>query len=311
MAEFRAATGRQPEFLARLLERGHLIATGVPGVYGRGPDFERVRTAFSALVGRTAAPEHPEQMRFPPLLPRRRFEQTEYLSSFPHLAGAVFAFEGGESEAREQYERASRHEDWSGHQQMSELVLVPAACYPVYPAVAERGPLAPGGLLVDAGDAYVFRHEPSDDPARMQMFHQRELVRLGEPETVIAWRDHWRDRALELLGGLGLDADAGAAADPFFGRTGRVLAAGQRSQELKFEVEVPLAGDEPTAVASFNYHRSYFADTYGIEMAGGGEAHTACLGFGEERVTLALFWRHGLEIEDWPAAVTETLGEAR
>lgn len=307
MAEFRAATGRQPQFLAALLEHGHLIATGVAGVYGRGPGFERIRTAFSALIGAAAAPEHPEPMRFPPLLPRHQLEQTDYLRSFPHLAGTIFAFEGDERQAGRQLELAARHEDWSEHQTMSDLVLLPAACYPVYPAIGARGPLAPGGILVDAGDAYVFRREPSDDPARMQMFHQRELVRIGEPETVAAWRDAWRDRAVEILRGLGLEADAGTAADPFFGRAGRVLAASQREQALKFEIEVPLAGDAPTAVASFNYHRGYFADKHGIVMAGGGEAHTACLGFGEERVTLALLWRHGLDLDRWPEAVRGAL----
>ena len=29
--------------------------------------------------------------------------------------------------------------------------------------------------------SYCFRHEPSVDPARMQMFRMREFVRIGEP----------------------------------------------------------------------------------------------------------------------------------
>ena len=60
--------------------------------------------------------------------------------------------------------------------------------------------------MVDAGGSYVFRHEPSGDPARLQMFHQREIVRIGEPEAVLEWRDAWRDRAVELLRSVGLDA---------------------------------------------------------------------------------------------------------
>ncbi len=67
---------------------------------------------------------------------------------------------------------------------MTDLVLTPAACYPVYPAIAARGRLPAGGVTIDAGGSYVFRHEPSRDPARMQMFHQREIVRIGEPEAV-------------------------------------------------------------------------------------------------------------------------------
>ena len=275
MAEFRAGTAEQEAFLAELLGAGLFFATGVPGVYGRGGAFEDVRLRFDELIGRIALIDSPEVMRFPPLIPRRQMEDSGYLKSFPHLAGSVFAFEGGEAEAIEQYDLACRHEDWSGHQQQSDLVLTPAACYPVYPAVGARGPVAPGGIMVDAGGSYVFRHEPSGDPARLQMFHQRELVRIGEPDTVAAWRDAWRDRAVELLLGLGLDARFDVATDPFFGRSGRMLAASQREQALKFEIHVPIAGDEPTAVASFNYHQDHFAAAHGITMADGSVAHTA------------------------------------
>jgi seryl-tRNA synthetase len=241
------------------------------------------------------------------VLPRRDLETVGYLKSFPHLAGSIFAFAGDEHQAAEQYQRACKHEDWSEFQSMTELVLTPAACYPVYPAIAARGPLPAGGVTVDPGDAYVFRHEPSGDPARMQMFHMRELVRIGEPETVTAWRDAWRDRAVSLLREIGLDARFDLAADPFFGRAGRMLAASQREQALKFEVVVQIAGPEPTAVASFNYHQDHFSSAYGIDLADGGVAHTACLGFGLERLTLALLWTHGFDTSSWPAEARHAL----
>lgn len=309
MAEFRPGTPEQDAFLADLLAAGLLLESGVPGVYGRSEEFERVRTGFDALVSAAAAVDEPQRFSFPPLLPRRQIEEIGYLKSFPHLAGSVFAFEGDEAQAATQEERASRHEDWSEFQEMTDLVLTPAACYPVYPAIAARGPLAAGGVTVDAGGSYVFRHEPSGDPARLQMFHQREIVRIGEPEAVAAWRDAWRDRSLALLRAVGLDAHADIANDPFFGRSGRLLARSQRAQELKFEVLVPIAGPEPAAVASFNYHQDHFAETYGIEMEGGeSPAHSACLGFGLERIALALLRKHGLRPADWPGEVREELG---
>lgn len=308
MAEFRPGTSEQAAFLAELMSAGLLIDSGVPGVYGRGAQFERIRTGFDAMVTRAAVPDEPERMAFPPLLPRRQLEQIGYLKSFPHLAGSVFGFAGDEQQASEQEERASRHEDWSEFQSMTDLVLTPAACYPVYPAIAARGPLPLGGVTIDAGGSYVFRHEPSGDPARLQMFHQREIVRIAEPETVAAWRDRWRDRSVELLRTIGLDARFDVANDPFFGRSGRLLARSQRSQALKFEVLVQIAGPEPTAVASFNYHQDHFSSTYGISMDNGGAtAHTACLGFGLERIALALLRTHGLDVDAWPASVREEL----
>jgi len=206
VAEYREATPDQAQLLDELVAAGHLIPSGVPGVHGRGSAFEDVRERFDAHVTRAAAAEAPERLRFPPVLPRRQLEASGYLGNFPHLAGTVFAFEGSEAQARTQAQRAAAHEDWAEHQHMSDLVLMPAVCYPVYPAIARRGPLPPGGVTIDPGGSYAFRHEPSGDPARLQMFHMRELVRIAEPETVQAWRDGWRDRALALLRGLGLAA---------------------------------------------------------------------------------------------------------
>ena len=307
MPEFRAGSPEQVAYLDELMEAGLLARTGVHGLYARGGVFEHVRLKFDALVSRTAAPESPEPLCFPPVVPREQLETSGYLASFPHLAGTVFAFEGGEQEAAAQHELASRHEDWSGYQTMSEMVLTPAACYPLYPAIAARGPLPVGGLTLDTGDAYVFRREPSNDPGRMQIFHMREIVRIADADTVVEWRIGWRTRAEELLRGLGLELEVDIANDPFFGRVGRLLAAQQREQELKWELLAPVAGDTPTAIASSNYHQDHMGHTYGITTADGGPAHTGCMAFGEERVTLALFAAHGLSVGDWPGEVRAQL----
>ena len=205
MSELVAGTAEQLAFLEELTANGLLIPSGVPGVYGRGAEFESLRLALDSLVTRSAIDDvvRVERMAFPPVIPRRQLEEIGYLGSFPHLAGSIFSFAGDEDQAVELAEQAAAHADWSAFQTQTDLVLVPAACYPSYPAIAARGDLPDGGVSLDLGGSYVFRNEPSSDPARMQMFHQRELVRFGAPEVVADWRQRWCDRALELLRGLG------------------------------------------------------------------------------------------------------------
>ena len=301
------ATGTQAQFREQLVEAGVLLPSRVPGVTGQGPVFVDLRRRLDARLTRLFAGEHAVSMEFPPVEPRHDMESVDYLTSFPQLTGSLFAFTGDEATAVTLADQARQHQDWSGHLTQSGVVMVPAACHPVYPALAAQ-PIPADGLTVDAGAAWVFRHEPSDDPCRMQAFHQREVVRLDGPAEVAAWRDRWRDESLALLLALGLPAVFDEANDPFFGRSGKVLARSQRAQKLKFEILVPIGGDNPTAVASFNAHGDHFAHVFGLQRAGGGPLHTACLGFGLERCVLALLFTHGLAPADWPAAVLAELG---
>jgi seryl-tRNA synthetase len=299
-------TSDERAFLDILVDAGLLLPTGVPGIYGRGGVFEDTLLAFDALVTRETAGDAAEVVRFPPVLPRADLETTGYLKSFPQLAGSVFSFAGDEDAAFELGERASRHEDWADLQSMTRVTLIPAACYPVYPWVAASGPLPEQGRLVDIC-CYCFRNEPSGDPARMQSFRQREHVRLGTPDEVGRWHETWIARGGTILGSVGLATEAVVANDPFFGRAGRMLAANQRDQGLKFERVYPIAGERPTAIMSINYHQDHFGADFGIRTADGEIAHTACFGFGLERITLALFRTHGVEPASWPTAVRSRL----
>ena len=76
--------------------------------------------------------------------------------------------------------------------------------------------------MVDAA-SYCFRHEPSNEPGRMQIFRMHEIVRLGTPASCVAFRDEWLSRGESLLREIGLDVRCVPANDPFFGRRGRLL----------------------------------------------------------------------------------------
>jgi seryl-tRNA synthetase len=58
---------------------------------------------------------------------------------------------------------------------------------------------------------------------------------------------------------------------------------------------------------SFNYHREHFGQVWGIHDAKGELAHTGCVAFGIDRLTVALFAIHGLDLEKWPAVTRAAL----
>jgi hypothetical protein len=297
----------QGDFLNRLFDRGLLVETGVDGLYGRSGVFEDVIARFDALVSAHGAEDGAEVMRFPPGMSRPAFEKSGYLKSFPQLAGTVHSFCGDDHGHNRILECLAEGEDWTGDQQATDIVLTPAACYPLYPAIARRGPLPEEGRLYDL-QSYCFRHEPSKEPTRMQLFRMREYVRAGTPEQVVDFRESWLVRGEALMRSLELPLTIDVANDPFFGRAGRMMKVNQRDQGLKFELLVPVNSEEnPTACLSFNYHQDHFGKTWGIVTAAGETAHTACVGFGLERVALALFRHHGLDVTAWPAGVRKAL----
>jgi seryl-tRNA synthetase len=266
-----------------------------------------VIAGFDALITRHGGGDGATVVRFPPGMNRALFEKSGYLKSFPNLAGTVHSFAGGDAEHADLVARLEAGEDWTQEQRVTDIVLAPAACYPLYPAVAKAGTLPDGGQLYDL-NAYCFRREPSKDPARMQMFRMREYVRVGTPDAVTQFRATWLDRGQALVRELALPFTIDVANDPFFGRAGRMMANNQRDQRLKFELLVPIeSAEKPTACLSFNYHQDHFGKTWDIRFADGEIAHTACVGFGMERVALALFKHHGLAVAAWPAALRAAL----
>jgi seryl-tRNA synthetase len=280
---------------------------GVDGVYARTALYEGVIERLAAYISRQRDPRA-EVLRFPPVMSRRQLEKSGYLKSFPNLLGCVCALHGSEAAIRSAADLHESGDDWTSALAASDLVLSPAACYPLYPLIAARGRLPDGGLIFDVA-ADCCRREPSRSLDRLQSFRMREFVRIGSPEEITAFREGWMQRARGLADELALPYTVDVANDPFFGRVGQIMAVSQIQQSLKFELLIPYhAGARPTACMSFNYHREHFGQVWGIQDSQGELAHTGCVAFGMDRLAVALFAHHGLVVALLPASDRRALG---
>nr|WP_137830729.1 amino acid--[acyl-carrier-protein] ligase [Methylobacterium sp. L1A1] len=276
------------------------------GVYARTGAYESVVEALAAFIS-ARRDEGTEVFRFPPVMSRAHLERHGYLKSFPNLLGCVSCLEGSETEIRGYADRHLAGGDWTEGLETADLVLTPAACYPVYPIAAARGPVPEGGYRFDVA-CDCFRREPSRHLDRLQSFRMREYVRIGTPEQIVAFRESWIKTATAMADELGLTYTVETASDPFFGRLGQIMAFSQLEQALKFELLIPLRGAAAgTACMSFNYHREHFGTTWGLHLADGEPAHTGCVAFGMDRLAVAMFATHGETIAEWPASIRAAL----
>jgi len=295
---------RSSQFRDDLIASGVLLPLGSDGLYARSFEFERVVDGIASMARQAGADLNAPSYRFPPVMPREVLEGSGYPRSFPHLLGVVASFDGDTAAHTRLLADLDAGGEWADALSATEVALCSAACHPLYPLCG--GMLPAGGRTYEIL-GYCFRHEPSLDPARMQAFRQFEYVRLGDAAASRQHRDDWLNRAMDLLTSLGLDVRDEIANDPFFGRSGRVLASSQREQALKIELVCEIGPDHPVAISSGNCHGDHFGERFGITTADGEPANTACIGFGLERIALALLWRHGLDTSRWPATVTSLL----
>lgn len=280
------------------------LATSAPGVYLYPEPFERVVALLNAGIDRLAADSAYTRLHIPPVIARATIEHAGYVTTFPQLLGTVHSFAGSPREWARLAPLADGSGPWYSEQQIGDLVLLPAACYPVYATLTGRDlATEPARFHVDAT---CFRQEASAEAGRLRSFRMVELVTAGSPEHCVDWRAGWLDRIPSWLTALGLEVSVVVADDPFFGPGRTLYAAAQRLQELKFEFTAAVAPGLVQAVASANLHKDHFGGAYGFS-SGAEPGHTSCMAFGLERLALALTTVHGADPAGWPEDVLAVL----
>jgi seryl-tRNA synthetase len=280
-------------------DTGLPIPTDVPGVFLYPESFETIIAVLRRGIAALAATEPVRRLLIPPVISRRAIEHAGYVKTFPQLLGTVHSYGGTSREWGRLAPLVDQGGEWHSAQTISDLVLLPAACYPVYASIAGRDLDEPARFAVDAT---CFRQEATSETGRLRSFRMSEIVTAGTEVHCQSWRGTWLDRVAAWFTAMGLQVSVEVADDPFFGPGRKLFQAAQRVQELKLELKVPVTGDTVQAIASANYHKDHFGEVYGFR-AGGEVGHTSCMAFGLERIALALINAHGSRCERWPGDV--------
>ncbi|MFF0387345.1 aminoacyl--tRNA ligase-related protein [Kitasatospora sp. NPDC004615] len=279
------------------------LPTAAPGVQLQPAAYEKLLAALRESIARLADDEPFERLVVPPVISRATIERAGYVASFPHLLGTVHSYTGSAADWRQLAPLIAESGPWHAQQTVSDLVLLPAACYPVYDTLAGQDLQLPARFSVEA---QCFRQEATAEPGRLRTFRMAELVTAGTPAHCLDWRERWLERVAAWLETLGLKPLIELADDPFFGGGRRLYQAAQRAQELKFELRVPVADALVQAIASANIHKDHFGEAFAF-TADGAPGHTACTAFGLDRIALALLHAHGPRPVDWPEAIRTAL----
>lgn len=289
-----------------LERRGEIVRFG-PGRMGLGPTLVRLVAALERRLRRVARRFDAVPWRFPSLVGGDTLDRCSYLKSFPHSLSLV-------AHLREDLDAIQRFADsakWtSDHVTLDastldgvECLLSPTVCFHCYESLRGARLVAPTSVTA-LGKCFRYESGGMTGLERLWDFSMREVVFVGPQRYVLESREAAIEETVAALDAIGLAYEIRTATDPFFVDAFSKQAAFQAAFELKYEIRATLPYKASSvAVGSFNYHQDFFGRCFEIEDSDGAPAHTGCVGYGLERLALAVTAQYGPDPAGWPAGL--------
>jgi hypothetical protein len=175
-----------------------------------------------------------------------------------------------------------------------EYCLKTSACSPLYPMLNGRAFEHPSYFTMLGA---CTRHEAKGTNAleRLTEFSMREIVFVGDEDGAEEFQRFSIELFRDLIECFDLRAKIAKANDSFFVSNYSRYRLMQLLGSEKFEAQFLMPEtDAELAIGSFNHHRRFFSQRFGLSYRGA-PAVTACVGFGLERLVYSLFCQHGIE----------------
>jgi len=298
-----------------LVQKGIAFEAG-EGQVGFGEPLISLMDYFDQRVKQIAfSLPNPQEYRYPTLLPTHVLEEFGYFASFPQFMMFVTRLHNDLDVYQafvQEYERNKKITPaLFAHCQNHDYCLPPTMCYHTYHQY--RGQQLDENRVVTAkGKSFRYESKYYRGLERLWDFTIREIVFMGTRDFVLESRQTFMEQAFALMEEFGLHGYCEVANDPFFvasDTAGKIFS--QRALELKYELRINVAAEEPVdrsiAVASFNFHETFFGETFHITQANQKATLTGCVGFGLERLVYAFLCQHGLDAAQWPQTVKNAL----
>src|SRR5690606_10466374 len=240
---------------------------------------------------------------YPNVIPIEQLALTQHLRAFPehlhfvsHLSEDLRVLESFAARARA---TTGAVQPEAGELAPVPLMHNPSTCYHCY--AARRGAQLPDNEAVTAVTR-CHRYESANhsDPGRLMEFTLREIIFIGSADYVRETRETCMKMIEDWATAWSLYGELLPANDPFFTEDYEAKAVHQHRLAMKYEYRAVLPGTGRTlAVLSSNLHAATFGKAFDIRV-GGMRANTGCLGFGLERLAIAVVMQHGRDPARWP-----------
>ena len=289
-----------------LLARQELFRYG-SGRYGYGPLIVDLMARLERLCERYGTRIGARPQQFPSLIGADTLTTCSYVKSFPHSLNLVMHLRT-ELEDIKRFAATTTFTDGHLHVDKDclaqpETLLSPSVCFHCYQWLA-GSQCREGHAFLAKGKCFRYESGNMSGLERLWDFTMHETIFVGTKEYVLEHRAACLDFAKSVAEALDLDYRIETATDPFFIEDFATQAAFQTAFDLKFEFVATLPYREASlAVGSINYHQNFFGRAFRISDADGAPVHTVCLGFGLDRLALAVLAQHGCEPAAWPAAL--------
>ncbi|MBF8187067.1 hypothetical protein ITP53_15245 [Nonomuraea sp. K274] len=288
-----------PDF-ARLCDEGLVVPMGEGQMALAEPLLTLLDNADRQLVALVRRETGAVQYRYPTLMRTETLRQCGYMRSFPQHLMFVTRLHGDSDTYAAFSDRLAFGDDLLAMCGNTDYCLPPTMCYHTFQQLSGR---RLGEPMAITARGKSFRHESRyhEGLSRLWDFTIREMVFLGSRDYARQTRERIMRSVCELVESWGLGGRCEVASDPFFvGAATAARISSQRLLELKFELRLPIGGGRDIACASFNFHDQHFGDAFAITGAEGESIHSACVGVGLERLTLAIVSQHGTDPRAWP-----------